>query len=114
MIRKECFEEVGLYDLNCPVAQDLDMSFRIGRKYKFANIQKRLIKYRENETSATFTKLKTTELKTISIRLRYTDNVIYKMNTFDHLYNALQYISIFIIPSRVKIKIFDFFRNKKL
>ncbi|MBA4321165.1 MAG: glycosyl transferase, partial [Flavobacterium sp.] len=73
IIRKKVIDEVGQYDLNYPPAEDLDMSFRIGKEYKFANLQEAVIKYRENKAGATFSKLKFIELKTISIRLRYMD-----------------------------------------
>jgi glycosyltransferase involved in cell wall biosynthesis len=113
IIRKSVLDEMGDYDLNYPPAEDLDMSFRIGRKYKFANLQEVVIKYRENDNSATFTKLKTIELKTISIRLRYADDKFYKMKFSDHFYSILQYISIFIIPAKFKIFLFGCLRNNK-
>ncbi|MEI7451808.1 MAG: glycosyltransferase family 2 protein [Candidatus Falkowbacteria bacterium] len=113
IIRKSVLDEIGDYDLNYPPAEDLDMSFRIGRKYKFANLQEVVIKYRENNNSATFTKLKTIELKTISIRLRYADDKFYIMTFGDHIYSIAQYISIFIIPAKFKIFLFGCLRNNK-
>lgn len=113
IVRKSVLDEMGDYDLNYPPAEDLDMSFRIGRKYKFANLQETVIKYRENDNSATFTKLKTIGLKTISIRLKYADTSFYKMSGFDHSYNILQYVSIFLIPNKFKIFLFNFLRNSK-
>lgn len=113
MIRKQVLDEVGDYDLNYPPAEDLDMSFRIGKSYKFTNIQDIVLKYRENNTGATFTRLKTMELATISIRLRYANSKEYNMRLSDHIYNILQYISIFIIPPKLKITIFNLIRNTK-
>ncbi|MDD5731926.1 MAG: glycosyltransferase family 2 protein [Patescibacteria group bacterium] len=113
ILRKEAVEFAGLYDLNYPPAEDLDMSFRIGKKYKFANLQEVVVKYRENDGSATFTKLRTIELKTISIRLRYSDGIFYKMSKADHLYNIAQYISIFLPLGRAKIFLFNLLRNSR-
>lgn len=113
MIRKTVLDEVGDYDLNYPPAEDLDMSFRIGQNYKFTNIQDIVLKYRENYTGATFTKLKKMELATISIRLRYANSSQYNMRLSDHIYNILQYISIFIVPAKLKIFMFNLIRNTK-
>jgi hypothetical protein len=111
IIRKDVLDEMWDYDLNYPPAEDLDMSFRIWRKYKFGNISNTVIKYRENDNNATFTRLKTIELKTISIRLRYADDKYYKMTILNHIYNILQYISIFLIPTKLKIFLFNLMRN---
>jgi len=113
IIRKSVLDEMGDYDLNYPPAEDLDMSFRIGRKYKFANLQEVVIKYRENDNSATFTRLKTTELKTISIRLKYAGGKFYRMTVGDHFYSIAQYISVFLIPTKFKIFLFNVLRNSK-
>jgi len=113
MIRKKFLDQIGDYDLNYPPAEDLDMSFRIGKNYKFSNVQKIVLKYRETYTSATFKYLKNMELFTISIRLRYSNLKEYNMRLSDHIYNILQYISIFIIPSKLKISIFRIIRNTK-
>lgn len=113
IIRKSVLDEMGDYDLNYPPAEDLDMSFRIGRKYKFANLQEIVIKYRENNNSATYTKLKVIELETISIRLKYANDKFYKMTTGDHFYSIVQYISVFLIPTKFKISLFNILRNSK-
>lgn len=113
MIRKKVLDQVGDYDLNYPPAEDLDMSFRIGKNYKFSNVQNIVLKYRETQTGATFTGLKKMELSTISIRLRYSNLKEYNMRLLDHIYNILQYISIFIIPPKLKIALFSIIRNTK-
>lgn len=112
IVRKKCFDEFGMYDLEMPPAEDLDMSFRIGSKYKFANLREVLVRYRESSGSATFTKLKKIELNTINIRKKYSKGYGYKMSLSDKIYNFLQYLSIYVIPPRIKIWLFDFMRNK--
>ena len=113
MIRKKCLDEAGMYDLRYPPAEDLDMSFRIGMNYKFANIPRVLIKYRENISSATFTRLKTMELNTLDIRWKYARSGKYAMTVADRIYNFLHYASIFVVPPKMKIKLFNVLRNEK-
>jgi glycosyltransferase involved in cell wall biosynthesis len=112
IIRKECLDEAGEYDLRWPPAEDLDMSFRIGTKHQFANIQKIMIRYREHPNSATFSRLKKIELSTIAIRNKYTKDYGYKMTLTDKIYNWLQFVSIFVVPAKIKIKLFNLIRNK--
>lgn len=113
IIRKTCLAEVGEYDLKFPPAEDIDMSFRIGCKHKFGNIQEVLLKYREHPQSATFSKLKTIEINTLIIRRKYSKNQAYKPTVFDYFYNICQYLSIYIIPIRLKIILFNWIRNSK-
>lgn len=113
MIRKECFDKTGIYDATLESAEDLDMSFRIGNIYKFANLQEIILRYRVYDGSATFKKLSILEKNTVNIRKKYSRGYSYKMDHADKLYNALQYISIYIIPAKIKIYLFDLFRNSK-
>ena len=113
MIRRKCFAEFGEYDLRYPPAEDIEMSFRIGQKYRFANLPKPVIKYREHPNSATFTKLKKIELNTIEIRKKFFRNVAYKPTVIDFFYNVAQLLSIFLVPPNLKIKLFNFFRNSR-
>lgn len=110
MIRRKIFKEVGEYDLKYPPAEDIDMAFRIGQLYKFANLQEVTLLYRENNKSATFKKLKKIELDTIEIRKKYAKEN-YKMNKTDNIYNFFQYLSIYFIPPATKIKLFNYLRN---
>lgn len=113
IIRKSYLDEAGKYDLAWPPAEDLDMSFRIGSKHKFANLPQIIIKYREHGNSATFKKLKTIEVNTIKIRLKYSHGWGYHPTVMDYLYGFCQYISIFIIPPKLKIALFNLLRNSK-
>ncbi len=46
VVKKECFDRVGVFDENFPVCQDLDMWIRIAKEYKFSFVKKCLVKYR--------------------------------------------------------------------
>lgn len=111
MIRKKCFEKVGLYNPKYPPAEDIDMSFRIGTFYEFANLPQITLKYREHLNSATFNKLKKIELSTLEVRRKNKGKNGYNMTLIDHIYNLLQYVSIFVLPGRIKIALFNAIRN---
>ena len=111
MIRKECFDKVGLYNPAYPPAEDIDMSFRIGALYQFANLPQITLRYREHHVSATFKKLRKIELATLAIRRKHNGTHGYYMTWADTLYNLLQYISLFIVPGRIKIALFNAIRN---
>lgn len=113
MIRKKCICETGFYDLECRGTEDLDMSFKIGQNYKFANLPQVIIKYRESDTSVTHTRLKKMELSTLKIRKKYIKGFGYNFTFQDRIYNLLQYITTFIIPAKIKIWIFKKFRDSK-
>ena len=110
IIRRECFKKVGLFPMASPVAEDLAMSFQIGTQYKFGNIQEVLIKYRETDTGVTYTKLRIMELYTIFLRYRFAGNG-YTMTLGDKVYTLVQYFSVFLIPPKLKIMLFNLIRN---
>jgi glycosyltransferase involved in cell wall biosynthesis len=111
MLRKSALDRVGPYDLRYPPAEDLDMTFRIGRFYKLANLPEVLIRYRESDASATFTRLRKIELSTLAIRWKNFGLSEYKVTAIDLLYNVAHFFSIWLIPTKIKIKIFNYFRN---
>lgn len=111
MVRLEALHKAGEYNLKYPPAEDIDMTFRIGEHYNLANLQEIVVQYRESETSATFTRLKKMELSTLEIRRKHALSTAYKMSLGDRLYNALHFLSVWIVPPRVKIRLFNLWRN---
>ncbi len=111
MVRMAALTQAGEYNLKYPPAEDIDMTFRIGEHYKLANLQEIVVRYRESNTSATFTRLKKMELSTLEIRRKYARSLAYKMTLGDRIYNVLHFLSVWIIPPRVKIKLFNLWRN---
>jgi glycosyltransferase involved in cell wall biosynthesis len=105
ILRRKCFEEFGYFDLAYPPAEDLEMSFRIGEKYKFANIPEVLLKYREHGASATHTK-KTRQLRaTLKIRSKYATGHGYKMNYGDRMAYFFTWVTLFL-PASITVKLF--------
>ncbi len=113
IIRKECFNKVGLYNLDMPPAEDIEMSFRIGELYEFANLPEPLIKYRLHSNSATFLKLKTMEENTLKSRQKFKNSKSYKFTFYDYVYNALQKNSSLIMPMSFRIHLFNIIRRLK-
>ena len=111
MVRLEALRKVGEYNLKYPPAEDIDMTFRIGAHYKLANLQEVVVRYRESDTSATFTRLRKMELSTLEIRRKHAMSPVYKMTVGDRVYNALHFVSVWVVPPRVKIKLFNWWRN---
>jgi glycosyltransferase involved in cell wall biosynthesis len=113
IIRKECFDVTGLFPMASPVAEDLAMSFQIGTKYKFGNLQEVLIKYRENRNGATFRKLKKMELYSIFLRYVYSRSAAYSPTWIDKAFNFIHLYLVFIIPSQVIIWVATLIRNDR-
>lgn len=113
IIRRHCFENVGLYDSVFTPADDLEMTLRLGTRFELANLPEVVMRFRlhNNASSTTFSKLKTLERHTIAVRKKYAR--AYNMNLFDRLYNIAQELSIYLIPPRFKIWLFNFFRNSR-
>ena len=53
MIRQDVLDEIGSYNPDHILADDLDLWFRIGMKHRFANLEMPLLKYRVHAGSAT-------------------------------------------------------------
>ena len=98
IIKKECFDKVGLFDLNYPPAEDIDMSFRIGSYYKLANISFPLIKYRLHYKSATSQKLKLIMLTTLKIRFKNINNKAYRFSLVDIVYQIATVCALLLPP----------------
>lgn len=111
MFRKSILDTVGYYNCTCAPADDYDLYFRIGEVSEFANLDDILLKYRVVSTSLTNTRTKKMELTTIKIRSFYKNNSCYKSSAFDKIYNLLHFASIYVIPSKIKIYIFNLIRN---
>ncbi|MFA5021558.1 MAG: glycosyltransferase family A protein [Patescibacteria group bacterium] len=114
IVRKDALVKIGGYDETLAVAEDLDVVFRIGQDYKFANLAQVLVLYRQQSQSITFKKLKILELNTLKIRFHFVRNKSYKPNFFDILYNLGQFLTLYLLPAKFRVKIFDRFRNQKI
>lgn len=110
IVRKAVLDDVGCFDPDYPPAEDLELSFRIGVKYKFANIPEVLILYRLHGESATYKNMKTIVKNTIKARMRFIDNPSYRSNISDYISILLTWLVQFI-PVHVTIKVFEVLRK---
>lgn len=111
MFRKSILDAVGYYNCECAPADDYELYFRIGKLSEFANLNDTLLKYRVVSTSLTNTRTKKMELATIKVRKLYQNDNCYHATILDKVYNFLHLLSIYVIPSKLKIYIFNLFRN---
>jgi glycosyltransferase involved in cell wall biosynthesis len=114
LIRRECFEVTGLFPETSPAAEDLAMSFQIGTKYKFGNVPDVVLKYRMNELGLTYSRLRTIELYTLFLRERYSHDPAYSMSWSDRAYNVIQHYLVYLMPTKLKIALFNLLRNSRL
>jgi glycosyltransferase involved in cell wall biosynthesis len=111
MIRKSVLNSVGHYNPAFAPADDYELYFRIGKESKFANLPDILLKYRIVANSMTYNLTKKMELATFKVRNIYAKDKHYKMNKIDKVFNVIQYLLIFLIPSRMKISLFSLLRS---
>lgn len=110
IIKKECFDKIGNFDIDMPPAEDIDLTFRIGTLYKFANIPEVLLMYREHPDSATYTKMKRIISNTLKIRKKYSKGFGYKMNFSDKIAYLITKLAL-IVPPKIVIYIFKLLRT---
>jgi glycosyltransferase involved in cell wall biosynthesis len=111
MLRLDALRSVGEYDLRYPPAEDLDMTFRLGEHHRLANVEEVLLRYRESDASATFTRLRKMESHTVAIRRHYSTSPAYHMTWGDWLFNLAHRASIRLVPPRLKIRLFSLWRD---
>lgn len=111
MIRKGVLEKTGLFDINLPQAEDLDLSLRIGQHLEFANLQEKIIKYRMHNNSVTVRKLRENIECTLEVRKRAVKKYGYKMSFMDKIVYGIT--SVFkYVPPKITYLIFNLIRNK--
>jgi len=113
MIRKEVFDYIGFYNPEYPPVEDLDIWFRLGTKYKFANIQEVLLNYRVHQNSATIKNMHRIKILTLQIRQKYIKNYGYSCTFFDRIFLVFLSITRSISPGKLTFQIFSFFRDQK-
>lgn len=112
MFRKKIFEEYGGYDPEMVPCEDIDLWFKIGAKYDFANISRSLLRYSMSQGSGNHYDLKTTELLGFKIKLNAIKNLGYRPNLYDIIYNLLQFLSLWIVPTNARIKLYNILRSR--
>ncbi len=114
MIRKNILDVIGGYDQNLKQAEDLDMTFRIGQRAKFANIQDVLLRYRYHPLSVSNHNIYQNIIDTLRVRKKAITKYGYEMETTDKIAFFATYISALaarILPSDVILRLFNLLRT---
>ncbi|MFW9973193.1 MAG: glycosyltransferase [Candidatus Odinarchaeota archaeon] len=113
ILRTEIIDQIGLYDENWHVCQDYDYWLRIGIRWKLANVDKPLIKYRISKTQVKFKNLKETLLNTYLIQVNAIKNYGYQDNIRNIVHRILlksllilPKIAYYLYKARLKLKRF--------
>lgn len=114
MYRKRVVEEYGGYDSKMIPCEDIDLWFKVGSKYDFASISKPLLKYTLIPGSSSHTKLRDLELLGFRIKLRAIKMYNFKPSLYDVFYNLAQFLSLWVMPVKFRIWLFNFLRSNKL
>jgi len=112
MFRKRTIQKAWGYNIFLHDAEDYDLYFRLGLFWNFANLSDTFYKMRVNKNSVTYTNTKRMERLTLFVRKKAVYEYWYKMTLFDTIYYYLQVFSMYLIPSRTKIWLFNLIRNK--
>lgn len=110
MMRRSSVEMVGNFSSKYRLAEDLEMLFRIGEKYKFGNVQEIVLKYRQSPQSLTAANLRKMECAALEIKESYRMSSAYHYTRFDALYNFGQKASLYM-PKWLRMKIFSLIRG---
>lgn len=85
MIRRSTLKKAGSFDERLRQAEDLDLSFRLGRHGTFANIEEPLLYYRFHQQSLSAGKLKENIRDTLAVRRRAATEYGYRMGAADRI-----------------------------
>jgi GDP-L-fucose synthase len=111
MFRKEVFEG-QFYNKILSPTEDYDIYFRIGRNYKFANLEDVLLKYRLHSEQSSTIKAKRQQLLTLYIRIKAFVEYGYTPNAYDIIFSLLQLGSVILLPQKVKFFLFNLIRKR--
>jgi glycosyltransferase involved in cell wall biosynthesis len=101
------------YSPTLAIAEDYDLYFRFGKVSAFGNLKDTLIKYRIIDTGTSVSKARVQEGLTLYIRLKAVFEYGYRMTAGDKLYFAAQFLSMYLIPQKIKLWLFTVLRNSK-
>jgi len=111
MVRLSVLRDCGAYDARYPPAEDLDMLFRIAARGRLANVPEVVVRYRQVNTSATFTRLRVMEKSTLAIRRQYLRGPV-RPSAGDLLFNLAHAASLYLMPQRLKLALVQRIRNR--
>jgi GDP-L-fucose synthase len=111
MFRKEVFKG-QFYNKILSPTEDYDIYFRIGKNYKFANLEDVLLKYRLHSEQSSTIKAKRQQLLTLYIRIKAFVEYGYTPNAYDIIFSLLQLGSVILLPQKIKFFLFNLIRKR--
>lgn len=114
MFRKKVFEEFGGYNPQTVPCEDIDFWFKIGVKYNFANIPQTLLQYTLSKGSDNRRNLRRTELLGFKLKINAVQNLGFRPSPYDLVYNLLQFISLWVMPSNTRVTLYNILRSRDL
>ena len=109
--RTDILKQVNGYNEYLYEAEDYELYFKIGKLGKFGNLDSVIYKIRVRSSSVSHISIKRAERLTIYVRLKAMAEYGYYSTWFDKMYLAAQWLSMYIIPSRFKFRIFNWLRK---
>lgn len=114
MYRKDIIQKFNGYTLDLHPCEDIDLWFKVGTEHDFGCIQKPLLKYRMYSESSSHKKLTSIEMLTFKIRINAIKKYGYRPTIHDIVYNLLQFFTIWFIPAKTRITLYNFLRSRGL
>lgn len=99
------------YDPSMEPAEDIDLMMRLGAKGKLANLPEVLYSVRTHKHSVTQRGARIMEKNTFRARRKAVREYGYKMTLLDRIYNAIQYLSMYLMPPRFRFWLFNKLRS---
>jgi glycosyltransferase involved in cell wall biosynthesis len=88
MVKRECFDKVGLFDTSIPFGLDYDMWIRISKEFQYEYIKEPLVNYYSHSDSRLSTNYKLVISGKEAMLKKYSD--VFESNKKDHSYRYLQ------------------------
>lgn len=114
MYRKDSVLSFGGYDENKIPCEDIDLWFKLGSKHNFYSINKYLLKYRVLPNYSSKYNLKYIEKLGFQIKIEAIKKYGYKPNLYDVMYNISQYLTLWVMPTKLRINLYDLLRTSKI
>ena len=113
MCRREVYMKTGNYDNFYVPIDDFDFWLRAGTFFKFGNCNKIVLDYRVASGSASHMRIRLTEKITFKLRWKAL-RLGYSFTFGDLLFNIVHLVTFLMLPSMVKVKIFNLLRRYKV
>ena len=110
IVKKECFDDLGFYDEDLLLAEDMDIWLRFYKKFNFYNIQENLVRYRIHGNNLVFKNRKKLYEYSIKVIKKAVLEYNYKMPLKAKIYFFIKKIAI-IMPDDMLL-FFSRFVNK--